>query len=239
LENTHPFLSCDEDLALVHNGNWDNEMARLLLMRLGHRIYGDTDSEVITHLICELKEDYGIEGALSLISEDRFGVVLILTKDGAIWGCKSSYFGDCCIVKSGDVVVVASEASAIGEACAGVFDEEERVILWELESGSVFCVADSYVHFLDKKPKGERLRFEELRMRTKVVYYGRGWYGRRGTKRVTPNLMRVSKEFFMANCAECDWLRGVQLERTTQLLVKCLKSACPYDDSSWSYWEYF
>jgi len=50
--NTHPFLSCDNNFAVVHNGiisNYHGLKARL--QKEGHRFQSDTDTEVIPHLL--------------------------------------------------------------------------------------------------------------------------------------------------------------------------------------------
>ncbi len=52
--NAHPHLSCDGRIAVVHNGIIENhEELRRELARKGHRFAGETDSEVIAHLIEE------------------------------------------------------------------------------------------------------------------------------------------------------------------------------------------
>jgi glucosamine--fructose-6-phosphate aminotransferase (isomerizing) len=52
--NAHPHLSCDGRVAVVHNGIIENhEELRRELVRKGHRFAGETDSEVVAHLIEE------------------------------------------------------------------------------------------------------------------------------------------------------------------------------------------
>lgn len=54
IENTHPFLSCDGAVAVVHNGVVENYLElRSQLEGRGHRFISETDSEVIPHLIEE------------------------------------------------------------------------------------------------------------------------------------------------------------------------------------------
>ena len=51
-ENCHPHISCDSNIAIVHNGIIDNHrVLRESLESEGHRFKSDTDSEVIAHLI--------------------------------------------------------------------------------------------------------------------------------------------------------------------------------------------
>lgn len=54
VENTHPLVSCDGGIAVVHNGIIENYLElRTELEKSGHRFLSDTDSEVIPHLIEE------------------------------------------------------------------------------------------------------------------------------------------------------------------------------------------
>ncbi|MBS3773427.1 MAG: glutamine--fructose-6-phosphate aminotransferase, partial [Candidatus Thermoplasmatota archaeon] len=51
-ENAHPHLSCNGDVAIVHNGIIENFVAlRDELRENGHAFTSDTDSEIIAHLI--------------------------------------------------------------------------------------------------------------------------------------------------------------------------------------------
>ncbi len=60
-ENAHPHLSCDGNIAIVHNGIIENyQSLREDLKKKGHKFVSETDSEVIAHLIeefykCDLK----------------------------------------------------------------------------------------------------------------------------------------------------------------------------------------
>ena len=50
--NTHPFLSCDNNFAVIHNGIISNHQElKTRLQREGHRFLSDTDTEVIPHLL--------------------------------------------------------------------------------------------------------------------------------------------------------------------------------------------
>ncbi len=57
-ENAHPHLDCKGEIALVHNGIISNyaELKEELLKR-GHTLKSETDSECLVHLIEEAKED--------------------------------------------------------------------------------------------------------------------------------------------------------------------------------------
>ncbi len=50
--NTHPFLSCDNNFAVIHNGIISNyQELKIRLQKEGHRFVSDTDTEVIPHLL--------------------------------------------------------------------------------------------------------------------------------------------------------------------------------------------
>ena len=54
LENTHPLVSCDGSIAVVHNGVIENYLElRSALEASGHHFVSETDSEVIPHLLEE------------------------------------------------------------------------------------------------------------------------------------------------------------------------------------------
>ncbi|MEE8259372.1 MAG: glutamine--fructose-6-phosphate transaminase (isomerizing), partial [Nitrospinaceae bacterium] len=50
--NTHPFLSCDNHFAVIHNGIISNHLElKNRLQKEGHRFLSETDTEVIPHLL--------------------------------------------------------------------------------------------------------------------------------------------------------------------------------------------
>jgi glucosamine--fructose-6-phosphate aminotransferase (isomerizing) len=50
--NAHPHISCDGDIAVVHNGIIENGSAlRQALIDKGHEFRSETDTEVLAHLI--------------------------------------------------------------------------------------------------------------------------------------------------------------------------------------------
>lgn len=50
--NSHPHTDCKKNLALVHNGIFENyEKIKEVLIKKGHKFQSDTDTEVIVHLI--------------------------------------------------------------------------------------------------------------------------------------------------------------------------------------------
>ena len=57
--NAHPHIDCTKNLAIVHNGIIENcESLKNMLQSEGHTFYTDTDSEVIAHLIPNIKKEH-------------------------------------------------------------------------------------------------------------------------------------------------------------------------------------
>ncbi len=79
-ENAHPHLSCDGNIAVVHNGIIENYQAlREELKKKGHKFVSETDSEVLAHLIEEFyKNDFkrAVCEALKLV-EGTYGIAVI------------------------------------------------------------------------------------------------------------------------------------------------------------------
>ena len=83
--NAHPHLDARGDLAVIHNGIFENHaILRADLAAQGHEFASDTDTEVVAHLIGTLLDDLGgdlpaavgaalgrVEGAFSLAVLDR------------------------------------------------------------------------------------------------------------------------------------------------------------------------
>lgn len=82
--NAHPHLSCDQTIAVIHNGIIENfsELKKELVAK-GHRFHSETDTEVIPHLIEEeLKKDPDFAAAVRracLRFHGRFAVLALHT----------------------------------------------------------------------------------------------------------------------------------------------------------------
>ncbi len=97
--NAHPHVSCDERIAVVHNGIIENfQELREELRERGHEFRSDTDTEVFAHLIEEAYEAAGdlmaavreacthVMGAygLAVVCADEPGVIAVARKDSPI-----------------------------------------------------------------------------------------------------------------------------------------------------------
>jgi len=110
VENAHPFLDCRERFALIHNGTITN-MELITPFLSSHKIKGDTDSELLTHYICELLNHKNkLIDIVKFLSEILYRQnVIILTRHGEIYG-----WGDDIIISSTeDGYFIAQTTSAL------------------------------------------------------------------------------------------------------------------------------
>ncbi|HEU5182973.1 MAG TPA: glutamine--fructose-6-phosphate transaminase (isomerizing) [Gemmatimonadaceae bacterium] len=82
--NAHPHHSCDDSIAVVHNGIIENASTlRRLLEKRGHTFRSETDTEVLAHLIEEHFEgnlETAVIDALRLV-EGTYGIAVLSSKD--------------------------------------------------------------------------------------------------------------------------------------------------------------
>jgi glutamine---fructose-6-phosphate transaminase (isomerizing) len=82
--NSHPQMSCDEKIGVVHNGIIENGSAlRQALEELGHCFRSDTDTEVLAHLIEEVYEGNLEEAVIEALSrvEGTYGIAVVSSDD--------------------------------------------------------------------------------------------------------------------------------------------------------------
>jgi glucosamine--fructose-6-phosphate aminotransferase (isomerizing) len=82
--NAHPHISCEGDIALVHNGIIENGAAlRQALEDLGHTFRSETDTEVLTHLIEEVYQDNLEEAVIEALRkvEGTYGIAVVSSRD--------------------------------------------------------------------------------------------------------------------------------------------------------------
>ena len=91
--NSHPHYDCNEEIALVHNGIIENNMAlREELMKRGHVFRSETDTEVIVHLLEELYDGNLEDAMLKTVArlEGSYAVAAIHGKEnGKIVGVRN------------------------------------------------------------------------------------------------------------------------------------------------------
>ena len=140
-ENSHPFVSCDEAFAVVHNGIISNyRLLREDLIGEGHKFYSETDTEVIPHLLEKYYKKYkNVETAfLSTLNilEGTFAIALISTyHPGQIF---------CARRESPLMIGIGDEQKFVGSDFNAFIDYTKNAII--IEDGEYAIISrDSYV----------------------------------------------------------------------------------------------
>ncbi|MGY8766353.1 MAG: glutamine--fructose-6-phosphate transaminase (isomerizing), partial [Nitrospinaceae bacterium] len=140
-ENSHPFVSCDEAFAVVHNGIISNyRLLREDLIDEGHKFYSETDTEVIPHLLEKYYKKYkNVETAfLSTLNvlEGTFAIVLISSyHPGQIF---------CARRESPLMIGIGDEQKFVGSDFNAFIDYTKNAII--IEDGEYAIISrDSYV----------------------------------------------------------------------------------------------
>lgn len=112
--NAHPHLDCKKDIAIVHNGIIENYRAlKELLIKEGHKIVSETDSEIIAHLVEKFYEgdlEKATMEALKLV-EGAYGLAVIHKNENRVIAARK---GSPLVIGLGEgEMFVASDVSAI------------------------------------------------------------------------------------------------------------------------------
>jgi glucosamine--fructose-6-phosphate aminotransferase (isomerizing) len=140
--NAHPHYSEDGDIALIHNGIIENyDSLKRELISLGYKFKSETDTEVLTHLIDDIKKksNVSIAEAVRLALQHVVGAyaIVVLSKENPnqlVAARKSSplVLG---IGKEGDFYL-ASDATPIVEYTKRVvYMEDEEIAIVDLNDG--------------------------------------------------------------------------------------------------------
>ncbi len=94
-KNAHPHRDNAGELALVHNGIFENyQEIKNRLQAQGHKFLSDTDTEVLAHLVAQGLKERPLREALSWALkqvEGAFAVVVVSTREpGVIYGARRS-----------------------------------------------------------------------------------------------------------------------------------------------------
>ena len=117
--NAHPHLDCNGSIAVIHNGVIENYQAlRTSLERKGHRFVSATDTEVIAHLVEEMRKqvkDFPTAVRLALRElEGTYGLVVMSSYDPRT--LIAARKGSPLVIGYGEgETIIASDASAIVE----------------------------------------------------------------------------------------------------------------------------
>ncbi len=172
-ENAHPFLDCDENIALVHNGIIDNfNSIKDELLDKGHEFTSETDSEVIVHLI---EENYHgdileafkktiefIEGsyAVALIHKDSNELIVARNESPLVIGVGSrenfvasdvpallDHTKDVKYLLDGDIARVTRNEIEIWDEKDELVERETKRIDWDVEDAE----KSGYEHYMLKE----------------------------------------------------------------------------------------
>lgn len=172
-ENAHPFVDCDDDLALVHNGIIDNFVSlKQELQENGHEFTSETDSEVIAHLV---EEEYEgdlagtlrrvvekLEGsyAVVLINRDEDEMVVARDKSPLVIGVGASenlvasdvpaildHTNEVKYLRDGDVARLTREDITIWDREGSEIERETKEVDWSVEDAE----KSGYEHYMLKE----------------------------------------------------------------------------------------
>jgi len=157
-KEAHPFINESKEFCIVHNGSVreDDVLRSLFTNVLGHDFSSGVDSEVYLHMLeeilirCKDRSD-----AIYRLFENISGNLLILFKDGELWGIPNT--DSFVVAMVDDTVYIASEIDAIKEILPTSEDEEIKV--WKIEHART-TTSDQLVRIrMDKNKKTELTMF--------------------------------------------------------------------------------
>lgn len=129
MENTHPMISCDGKIAVVHNGIIENhiELRRDLTH---HNFSSTTDSEVIAHLLEEETASEFMNGAFSVFRKIKGTFAVVAAKDGEMIAARKGsplIVGEC----DDGAVCFASDVHSLPVSTKGAYflDDHEGAIV--------------------------------------------------------------------------------------------------------------
>jgi glutamine---fructose-6-phosphate transaminase (isomerizing) len=139
--NAHPHASGDGDMVLVHNGIIENyDVLKKELIKRGHTFLSETDTEVLVHLIEEIKSKYKVElvEALRLALNEVHGayaiVIVSKTEPNKLIAAKKS--SPLVVGLGEDEYYLASDATPIIEYTKNVvYLEDEQIAIIDRKDG--------------------------------------------------------------------------------------------------------
>lgn len=160
--NAHPHFSTEHDLAIIHNGIIENYAPlKEELIKRGHKFISDTDTEVLIHLIEDVKKNNNVDllEAVRIALNEVTGAyaIVVLSKDNPnqLIGARK---GSPLVVGLGENdFYIASDATPIIEYTKNVvYLDDEEIALLDLDKGlSIKTIANQektpYVHELEMK----------------------------------------------------------------------------------------
>ncbi|MBQ2830661.1 MAG: glutamine--fructose-6-phosphate transaminase (isomerizing) [Oscillospiraceae bacterium] len=174
--NSHPHLSQDEKIAVIHNGIIENYVEiKEFLIAEGVRFVSETDTEVVAQLLAFYYNECGdffeavgrvlrrIEGAyaLGMMCADHPDMIITARKDAPLllgFGDGANYIAsdatallpytrDVVYMEDGEIAVLTRESITIYNAMQQVIEKEHSHIDWEVSAAE----KGGYAHFMFKE----------------------------------------------------------------------------------------
>jgi glucosamine--fructose-6-phosphate aminotransferase (isomerizing) len=139
--NAHPHFSEDGDLVLVHNGIIENyDVIKKELTKRGHTFHTETDTEVLVHLIDEIKNhsNVSVEEAVRMALHEVHGAyaIAVISKDDPNKIIAARKSSPLVIGLGEDEYYVASDATPIVEYTKNVvYLEDEQIAIIDRKNG--------------------------------------------------------------------------------------------------------
>jgi len=131
--NAHPHLDCTGNIAVVHNGIFENyEEIKKKLIKRGHKFVSETDTEVLAHLVEDLNKKVNFAEAVRIAFNQMDGlnaIIAINTKDRTFVAVKNG--SPLCIGFGIGENFLASDAAAFISHTKNVhfFEDDELAII--------------------------------------------------------------------------------------------------------------
>jgi glucosamine--fructose-6-phosphate aminotransferase (isomerizing) len=165
--NAHPHESSDATLSLVHNGIIENYMTlKKALKELGHEFKSETDTEVLVHLIQEIRDSkkVNLEEAVRISLERVVGAYAIVVFDknepDKIVGARKS--SPLVLGIGEDEFFLASDATPIVKFTKKVVYIKDDEIVTVNRANNTFSIKN--IHNIEQKPEIQEidLKIEEI-----------------------------------------------------------------------------
>jgi glucosamine--fructose-6-phosphate aminotransferase (isomerizing) len=124
VENAHPHLSCDSELALIHNGIVENFKELRGGLSKKHKFLSETDTEVIIHMVEEEYPKLSLANALEKVFKKLKGLNAIAV---------ASSTGEIAVAKNGSplVIGISSEGLLLASDATALLPHTKKVVFLE------------------------------------------------------------------------------------------------------------
>ncbi len=212
-QNAHPHLSEDGKIAVVHNGIIENYLElKKMLQKKGHTFKSETDTEVIPHLIQDLKKDgMTLEDAVRAACQmftGRYGILVLDTETHALVAART---GSPLIVGVGEgEYFIASDIPA--------FLEQTRIVNY-LDDGEMVCLESNKAIFRSIET-GKEIQKRKIEIAWKVEDTEKGEYEHYMLKEI------MDQKESIIRAVHQDEEQIMTLAKAIKDCVGCILSAC-------------